>query len=167
MPQRRSREPCPQIRIVGDFLMGIVPRNASSGERVNSARLDSGSDECMGLSLFGRRNARTNVDKSFTGIEGRYLKLGKRKPEVIDEEELAGENDELDIRILLYGCSLQLEQDPKIYIYICTHTSAYFPPRPINFFNPLVNSPHALPCPSFSMRLVQSSCPVQMTSCCA
>lgn len=158
-----------------------VNLDASSGTRVNSARLDLGRDACIGFSCCGRRKARTKVDRSVsvacdsempTGIEGKYLKLGKRNAEA--EEAEAGVvvgKDELVRRALLNGyCgyrlagySLDISNVPKKGK---ERTSAYCPPRPIRRFSPRVSSPQLSFCPSSSMRLVQSLCPVQMRSCC-
>jgi len=66
----------------------------------------------MGWSFSGRRKAWTNCDKpgfaaslASTGIDGKYLKLGKRKAEADDEDEDAV-NEEFETRILLNGCNL-------------------------------------------------------------
>lgn len=83
-----------------------------------SACLASGRDECMLFSCSGRRNARTNVVKSAvvgeesisTGMEGMYLKLGKRNAEAVVRLLAAGEMDELVTRTLLKGC-IESSQD--------------------------------------------------------
>ena len=77
----------------------------------------------MAWSLGGRRNARTNVDRVasgsgsgsgcvfvsgiVTGIEGKYLKLGKRNPDAVDDDDDDDDvaSEELDTRMLLNGCT--------------------------------------------------------------
>lgn len=179
VPQRMSRPPCPQIKIVGECLMSIAFGNldARSGERVSPARLDEGRDECILLSFSGRRKARTKVDRStsvssdcetFTGMEGKYLKLGKRKAEDMkdDDASAAGGKDEFVTRMLLYGCRKLLT---TLYAVLeetdSIHTSEYFPPRPNSAFSPRTSPPQPSPSPSFSMRLVQSSFPVHTRIC--
>lgn len=95
--------------------MSITPGkfDTRSGDRVMSARLATGREECMSWSRSGRRYARTNVVRSvvwsgdvvlFTGIEGMYLKLGKRNAEAVAGEELAaGAIDEFVTKTLLKG----------------------------------------------------------------
>lgn len=95
--------------------MSITPGkcDARSGDRVMSACLAAGREECMSWSRSGRRYARTKVVRSvvwsgdevlFTGIEGMYLKLGKRNAEAEAGEELAaGAIDEFVIKTLLKG----------------------------------------------------------------
>lgn len=85
--------------------------DGSSGARVMAARLLSGSEECMLCSRSGRRNARTNVvrsetsgdDKISTGIEGMYLKLGKRNAEATEVSLAVGRREVFVIIILLKG----------------------------------------------------------------
>jgi hypothetical protein len=87
--------------------------DARSGDRVMSACLAAGREECMSWSRSGRRYARTKVVRSvawsgneavFTGIEGMYLKLGKRNAEAVAEEKLAaGAIDEFVTKTLLKG----------------------------------------------------------------
>ena len=97
--------------------MSIASGNldAKLGTRVNSLRLDSGSDEYISLSLSGRRNARRNVDKSVSvfgvedivaGIEEKYLKLGNSKADATDDEALrvSEEKEDALTRMLLNGC---------------------------------------------------------------
>ena len=94
--------------------MSIMPVNfeAKSGTRVISACLALGRDECMRFSCSGRRNARTKVVKSVvfeeerlsTGMEGMYLKLGKRNAEAVARLLAAGVMEELVTRTLLKGC---------------------------------------------------------------
>lgn len=179
IPHRTSRPRWPQIRMVGEWWMSTASGNldARPGTRVNSERFDSGrgSDEYILLSLSGRRKARRNVERSVsepwagdvsTGIEGKYLKLGNRNADVRDGDkalELGGKDDALR-RILLNGCKrvsvslLQRFDQP---------TSEYWPPRPSKRFKPRTSFPQLAFLPSFSMRLVQSRCPVQITICCA
>jgi hypothetical protein len=85
--------------------------DASSGLRVNSARLDSGRESCIGLSCSGRRKAWTNVERSagafcssetFTEIEGIYLNRGKRKAEAVEVGDEGGK-DEFETKTLLNG----------------------------------------------------------------
>lgn len=95
--------------------MSITPGklDARSGDRVMSACLAAGREECMSWSRSGRRYARTKVVRSvvwsgdevlFTGIEGMYLKLGKRNAEAMEgEEPAAGAIDEFVTRTLLKG----------------------------------------------------------------
>lgn len=95
--------------------MSITPGkfDARSGDRVMSACLAGGREECMSWSRSGRRYARTKVVRSvvwsgdevlFTGIEGMYLKLGKRNAEAEAGEELAaGAIDEFVTKTLLKG----------------------------------------------------------------
>lgn len=66
----------------------------------------------MGCSFSGRRKAWTKLDRfgsvaswSATGIEGKYLKLGKRKAEADDKDEDA-DSEEFETRMLLNGFSL-------------------------------------------------------------
>lgn len=76
-----------------------------------SARLLSGRDECMLCSRSGRRNARTKAVRSeasgderiSTGIEGMYLKLGKRNAEAAEVSAAVGAREVLVTRILLKG----------------------------------------------------------------
>jgi len=66
----------------------------------------------MRFSCSGRRNARTKVVKSVvfeeerlsTGMEGMYLKLGKRNAEAVARLLAAGVMEELVTRTLLKGC---------------------------------------------------------------
>lgn len=89
----------------------ILNFDASSGALVMAARLVCGSEECISCNLSGRRNARTKVVKSeasgddrfSTGIEGMYLKLGKRNAEAADVSSVAGAREVLVTRILLKG----------------------------------------------------------------
>lgn len=95
--------------------MSMTPEkfDARSGDRVMSSCLVAGREECMSWSCSGRRYARTKVVKSVvwsgdgavvTGIEGMYLKLGKRNADAEAGEELAaGAIDELVTKILLNG----------------------------------------------------------------
>lgn len=95
--------------------MSITPGkfDASSGDRVMYACLVAGREECMSWSRSGRRYARTKVVRSvvwpgdeavFTGIEGMYLKLGKRNAEAeAGEEPVGGTIDEFVTNILLKG----------------------------------------------------------------
>lgn len=94
--------------------MSIMPLklDESSGTRVISVRLASGSAECMSCRRSGRRNARTNEVKSAapldnfpasTGMEGMYLKLGKRSAEAVEGPCVAGAIDEVETRTLLKG----------------------------------------------------------------
>lgn len=95
--------------------MSITPGkfDTSSGDRVMSACLAAGREECMSWSRSGRRYARTKVVRSvarsgdevvFAGIEGTYLKLGKRNAEAeAGEEPAAGAIDEFVIKTLLKG----------------------------------------------------------------
>jgi len=62
----------------------------------------------MGWSFSGRRKAWTKLDRvtfvvslSATGIEGKYLKLGKRKAEADDDED--ADSEEFETRMLLNG----------------------------------------------------------------
>lgn len=74
--------------------MSIIPLNwlANSGARVMSACLAFGSAECISCKRSGRRKPRTNEvrladiseDPSSTGIEGIYLKLGKRNADAVE-----------------------------------------------------------------------------------
>src|SRR5690349_14531550 len=98
-PQRMSRPPWPQIRTTGDIWIPIASGNAdeSSGLRVSSFLRGSGSDSAIALSFSGSRKARTNVERSvvsllvesrmLVGIEGKYLKLGKRKADAVAVDE--------------------------------------------------------------------------------
>ena len=93
--------------------MSTVPLNldASSGARVISARLASGSVECISFKRSGRRKARTKVVKSVlsaegvfsTGIDGMYLKAGKRNAEAVDGLLAAGAIEVLVTKTLLKG----------------------------------------------------------------
>lgn len=63
----------------------------------------------MECNFSGRRKAWTKLDRfefvaswSATVIEGKYLKLGKRKAEADDEDEDA-DSEEFETRILLNG----------------------------------------------------------------
>lgn len=97
--------------------MSITSGNfdARSGDRVMSACFVAGREECMSWIRSGRRYARTKVVRSvvwsgdevvFTGIEGMYLKLGKRNAEAEAGEELAaGAMDEFVTKTLLKGWS--------------------------------------------------------------
>lgn len=63
-PQRMSRPPWPQIRIVGEWEMSIVSGKWvgwSSGERVREVCLDWWREACVRWRVFGRRNARMKV----------------------------------------------------------------------------------------------------------
>lgn len=96
-------------------MISITPGkcDASSGDRVICACLVAEREECMLWSRSGRRYARTKVVRSvvwsgdevvFTGIEGMYLKLGKRNTEAeVEEDPAAGVIDEFVTKILLKG----------------------------------------------------------------
>lgn len=91
----------------------MIPLNLdeSSGARIMSARFASGSEECISCNRSGRRNARTNAVKSVasvgdansTGIEGMYLKAGKRNADAADGLLVAGATEVFVTRTLLKG----------------------------------------------------------------
>lgn len=68
----------------------------------------------MSCRRSGRRNPRTKVVRSVvsgngrisTGIEGMYLKLGKRNAEAVEGLLTAGATEVFVMRMLLKGCSL-------------------------------------------------------------
>lgn len=94
--------------------MSTIPSNsfASSGARVMSVCFASGSAECILCNFSGRRKPRTNEvrladlseESCSTGIEGIYLKLGKRNADAVDELLfVAGAMEEAVTRTLLKG----------------------------------------------------------------
>lgn len=128
---------------------------ARDGTRVRSARLDSGrAASCIECSFSGSRNARIYADKSVsvsasvpaasgtTGIEGKYLKAGKSRP---DADDGADEKDELDTKTLLNGCivsNLSIQSsDPDVHQQISLSvpsTSSTPSPNP-----PIPRPPHS------------------------
>ena len=86
--------------------------DVSSGARVMSFCLECGREVCMSCRRVGRRNARTKVIRSVSvegelisvGIEGMYLKAGKRKAEALDGVVAVGWMEEFVTRMLLNGC---------------------------------------------------------------
>jgi hypothetical protein len=130
----------------------------------------------------GSRNAFTKVERlvvvfgeseTLTGIEGKYLKLGNKKAEAVSREQESVEEtgkEEFVTITLLKGYIISQRGQPAhvgggIGDTETRLTSAYGPPRPINLFKPLTNSPQPRSFPSSSIRLVQSLCPVQTTIC--
>lgn len=86
--------------------------DASSGTRVISFCLECGREGYMSCRRVGRRNARRKVVRSVSvkgdlisvGIEGMYLKAGKRKAEAVDGVVAVGLMEEFVNRMLLKGC---------------------------------------------------------------
>jgi hypothetical protein len=84
------------------------------------------------------------------GIDGKYLKLGKRKADAVpaEEEDEVGDWDkeEFVIITLLKGYKANWGQSKRHIIrnWKMRLTSAYGPPRPNNLFNPLTRPPQLL-----------------------
>lgn len=82
---------------------------------MSCSRCGEGMEPCIEWRVLGRRKARTNVVREvgeatskvsegrLVGIERKYLKLGKRKADVVDEDDEDGDEgkEEFVTRILL------------------------------------------------------------------